>query len=248
MIREIAQSSQMGQILSGRPFFEGCIQTAYMCYRDHPSLARFYVVDKCAVLLLTGDSALLCGDVQNSEELSSFLHFSGVKRLKTDGVVPSGYNAQGLVLMQYSSEIEYLPPRGVELDINPNMRKLVNSPCLAYGNKSMDEFYSDACARRLRGLAEIWALSEHGEYVATAGVYSIQKNEVYIAAVGTEYECRGKGYASYLVWNLAERYTGRRVVLLCEDKMRVFYERLGFCKLSNIIQCKKETDNATTLF
>lgn len=238
MIREVSSLGQISGIISGRPYFESTMRTCYACYKDHPAIARFYKIDNCAVLMIMGKGAALCGEVTDLQELASFLRFSNVTSIKTDGAVPEGFVGEGVIIMQYHSTIDYLPPKGVELETSPNMRRLSQSPSMENVEFLPDDFYADACARKVRGLADIWAISQDGEYISTAGVYSLTKNEAYISAVTTHYASRDRGYASFLVYSLAERYSDRRVILLCNDKLQPFYEKLGFQRFSTILLCK----------
>lgn len=238
MIREVSSLGQISGIISGKPYFESIMRTCYACYKDHPAIARFYKIDNCAVLMIMGKSAVLCGQASDLQELASFLRFSNVTSVKTDGAVPEGFVGEGLIMLDYHSNIVYLPPKGVELEVNPNLRRLSQSPSMENIEFLPDDFYADACARKVRGLADIWAISLDGEYVSTAGVYSIIKDEAYISAVSTHFASRDRGYASFLVYSLAERYSDRRVILLCNDKMRTFYENLGFRRFSTILMCK----------
>lgn len=239
MIREVTSLGQMAGIISGKPYFENSIRTCYSCYKEHPTIARFYKIDNCAVLMIMGKGASLCGEVEDLQELAAFLRFLNVATIKTDGAVPTGYVGEGAILMEYESLIDYLPPKGVDVENLPNLRRLSQSPAMENIDLLPDDFYADACTRKVRGLADIWAISHEGEYVSTAGVYSLNKAEAYIAAVSTHFASRDRGYASFLVYSLAERYSDRHVILMCSDKLQAFYEKLGFKRFSTILICKE---------
>ena len=55
---------------------------------------------------------------------------------------------------------------------------------------SSDDFIAEACARRNRGLAHIFALEAPDGYAATAGVYALCAHESYLGGVVTREEYR----------------------------------------------------------
>ncbi|MEG0877160.1 MAG: GNAT family N-acetyltransferase [Oscillospiraceae bacterium] len=238
MIKQVQTPSLFNRILAQKPFFNVCMQASYQLYNSHPLLASFYTIDKTAAMSVTGHSALLCGSVKCKEELASFLNFCGVTRIKTDGYIPNGFAATGISLMLYSGGE---PPslNGGTLCEEPDLREVAKMLCNTGSEISEDNFYSDACMRRVRGMADVLAIKENGLLCSTAGVYAVSEQEAYIAAVMTKHECRGKGYASYLVAKLAQKYAEKRVILVCDADMCGFYEKLGFKEEKRLLSAKK---------
>lgn len=240
MITEVTQSTaaQFTARLGQTPFFAAAMGVTQATTQGRHKLAQFYLVGSTAALQLVGQNALLCGHVDDAEEMNSFLQFCGVARIKTDGFAPDGFAEEELLMMQYSGAEESLPlPQGMVLDTCPRMIPLSITPCLGDGTGvRADDFASDACARRNRAMAEIWALTQNGQYVSTAGIYAITPWEAYLAAVATHQDYQRRGAAGYLVQNLAKKYASRPVRLLCAANNVPFYTRCGFTPVGKVRQ------------
>ena len=235
MIARLGLGAQSGfaALLAQDPVIGGQIATALDCCGEKGERCGFYRIDTSAALLVQGGGALLCGRLTapQREELAAFLRFAGVRGVT--GRIPAlpGWRGQPItemLLMPGGSPPVPPLPEGVRLCTDPPLWPLREGGLLP-DTVDPDGWYAGACARRARGLAEIWTLEQAGRTVAAAGLYSLRGAPFggYLSGVFTLPEERGRGYASVLTAALA---AGRRVPvrLLCDPALEGFYRRLGF--------------------
>ena len=241
MIKQAKSAQEFLRAIGDKPYFRTVMGTSYALYHQHPAQTSFYCIDKSAAMCVTGHAAILCGEVKHPAEVCAFLHFCGIECVKTDGFVPEGFSARGIALMQYHPPLAPCPaalPAAPAFCVSaPDLRAVAQLISLASGAVCSDDFYSDACMRTARGLADIVAVQAHGTLLAAAGVYSLTEKEAYIAAVATHPAYRGNGYASALVGLLSQKYASRRVILECEIALCAFYARLGFQEEQRLLEC-----------
>lgn len=208
------------------------MEAAYNC-----SAAGCYLSENGA-LLLRGSSLLLCGDAPNTEELETFCAFAGVSELEGAPDLLPGFRRTHLLQMEYAEQSVPSQPQlsGAEIDEVPNLWQLASARLLQVPT---EDWYADACARRNRGLAEIYAVQAQGYYVATAGIYALRENAAYLTAVATDPAHRCRGFARALLDKLATFSTGRTLTLLCEPELRPFYERAGYRLRKEVNQDKR---------
>lgn len=90
-------------------------------------------------------------------------------------------------------------------------------------------FLSDVCARLNKGTASMIAAEENGSLRACAFALFEGEKSVLLGAVATSPEARGRGYASAIVSEIAERKSDKDVFLFCRnDSLADFYEKIGF--------------------
>ena len=56
-----------------------------------------------------------------------------------------------------------------------------------------DDFYSELCSKRSRGLARVWTLEREGNIICTVGAYALANGQAYMACGETVEALRGKG-------------------------------------------------------
>ena len=203
-------------------------------------------------LAVQGSRAILAGEA-DGEELDSFLTFLGVKRLKTSGQIPNGWNVtqqpQRFILPKDKTAISGKIPQQIQLDRLPSLQQVTE--LLAQGTtfagepqEVLDCFYSEACTLRNRGLAQIWAVRNPQGLVATAGAYGIWNKTAYLAAVETHLRYRGKGYGRAMVAALSNDLVeqGCLVELLCKPGSEDFYHALGFLQQGQGCYCAQNFD------
>lgn len=219
------------------PFFSSVMAASFAVNAGKNTGVRFFLADDAAALSVSGENALVCGEVRDAEELDSFLAFSGVRCVRSSHAVPSGFAREEIFLMTYTQPQTREFPSGMRLEEMPRMTKLGESMRYTDGTMSSDDFIAEACARRNRGLAHIFALEAPDGYAATAGVYALCAHEAYLGGVVTREEYRGRGCAGALVLYAANRYApGRAVRLICAPERRTFYESIGFSAGRDVMQ------------
>lgn len=96
-----------------------------------------------------------------------------------------------------------------------------------------DDFYSELCSKRSRGLARVWTLEREGEIVCTVGAYALADGQAYMACGETAEALRGRGIGGRLIVGMANALSaeGWMPVFLCSPERVHFYTRLGFERL-----------------
>ena len=96
-----------------------------------------------------------------------------------------------------------------------------------------DDFYSELCSKRSRGLARVWTLEREGEIVCTVGAYALADGQAYMACGATAEALRGRGIGGRLIVGMAHALSaeGWMPVFLCSPERVHFYTRLGFERL-----------------
>lgn len=220
-------------LLAADPLFGGRIATALASGRD--AAARTYFADAGAAVLLQGRGALLCGALTSAAagaELRAFLRFCGVGALAGRGAPPPGFAAAPPLAVMERPRQERMPPlwpplpAGCLLERSPSLWRLSSSGLVGAG-EAADGWFADTCARVNRGLARVFAISADGQYVSTAGLYSLQPDGAYLTAVATAPAFCGRGLAGALIAALC---AGRVVPvrLVCAPERINFYQHLGF--------------------
>ena len=96
-----------------------------------------------------------------------------------------------------------------------------------------DDFYSELCSKRSRGLARVWTLEREGNIICTVGAYALANGQAYMACGETVEALRGKGVGGRLIVEMANALAaeGWMPVFLCSPERVHFYTRLGFEKM-----------------
>lgn len=215
-------------VLRQHPFLGSRIRSAYICYGIHSPLAGFYFVGKSAAVAVLGNSALVAGQAE-PQELGLFLQLQGVNNVKTTGMQVEGYSPIPQYLMERKAGCtdgtqNRILPVGCDLHRNPDLWQLAHSGLLP----DAESYYGDALHRKNKGLADIAAVWCNGEYVSTAGLYSIQPEGGYITAVATKPSFQKQGLAGSLLSYFADKYRHKTLWLLCRPQLKPYYQHFGF--------------------
>ena len=226
-------------LLEQDPLFGGRIATALDCWEGKDAVCGFYQIDDTAALLVQGGGALLCGAVapEQAAELTAFLRFAGAGTLTARTPCLPGRQVQLAELCRPAGwwGMSFAPPIDVTIRPAPSLWALRQAGFFAQGDP--DGWYADACARSVRGLAEIWIAEQQGAPVATAGVYSLRDAPFggYLTAVETLPDWRGRGYALALVDALARKCgEDRPLRLICAPRLLPLYRAAGFEQIGTV--------------
>lgn len=90
-------------------------------------------------------------------------------------------------------------------------------------------FLSDVCSRLNKGTASMIAAEENGSLRACAFALFEGEKSVLLGAVATSPKARGRGYASAIVNEIANKKSDKDVFLFCRyDGLEAFYSKIGF--------------------
>ena len=189
-----------------------------------------------------GSTAWLAGHA-NPDELAGFLNFCGCEAVVLDEAgcpPPTGWKRAktlsvfGLPLGRQLPlpEADASLWQSLEKNTEPAAGKTAETLFPDRPGKR-DDFYSELCSKRSRGLARVWTLEREGEIVCTVGAYALADGQAYMACGETAEALRGRGIGGRLIVGMANALSaeGWMPVFLCSPERVHFYTRLGFEKL-----------------
>lgn len=223
----------------------GCmLETDWLLKNENAAMPwNVYFVGEAAAIRVSsqGGRGVLCGDVQNMDELETFLRFAGVQRLMAEQV-PDGWHVAGNKLLmarpaekaEHTAALPCCSPMedGLCLQRAAELSKVLEVLESTDGPLQPEEvrngFFADNAARRNHGLAAFYGVQLGEGLLSTGGMYAITSVEAHLACLETLPGMRRRGYAGYLVRSLCEDYAAHRISLFCADNMAGFYTRFGF--------------------
>ena len=189
-----------------------------------------------------GSTAWLAGHA-NPDELAGFLNFCGCEAVVLDGAgcpPPTGWKrAKTLSVFGLPPGRQLSLPeadaalwQSLEKNTEPVAGKTAEMLFPDRPGKR-DDFYSELCSKRSRGLARVWTLEREGEIVCTVGAYALADGQAYMACGETAEALRGRGIGGRLIVGMANALSaeGWMPVFLCSPERVHFYTRLGFERL-----------------
>lgn len=189
-----------------------------------------------------GRTAWLAGHA-NPDELAGFLNFCGCEAVVLDEAgcpPPTGWKRAKTLSVFGLPPGRQLPLPEADAALWQSLEK--NAEPAAGKTAEMlfhdrpgkrDDFYSELCSKRSRGLARVWTLEREGEIVCTVGAYALAEGQAYMACGETAETLRGRGIGGRLIVGMANALSaeGWMPVFLCSPERVHFYTRLGFERL-----------------
>ena len=106
-----------------------------------------------------------------------------------------------------------------------------------YDAARFEDWYVDMSHRVRHGTADIFLLAcgdtaETNTFVSAAAALSVTPHCVFLSAISTLPQYRGKHFAHTLIKFICDKYADKTIYLLCDDDKVPFYEKAGFFKES----------------
>ena len=189
-----------------------------------------------------GSTAWLAGHA-NPDELASFLHFCGCRAVVLDEAEcppPTGWARVKSHFVFGLAPGKQLPEPAVEETLWASLHFDPEPPAgpvaqMLFPDRPTrrDDFYSELCSKRSRGLARVWTLEREGNIICTVGAYALANGQAYMACGETVEALRGKGVGGRLIVEMTNALAaeGWMPVFLCSPERVHFYTRLGFEKM-----------------
>ena len=189
-----------------------------------------------------GSTAWLAGHA-NPDELAGFLNFCGCEAVVLDEAgcpPPTGWKRAKTLSVFGLPPGRQLPLPEADAALWQSLEK--NTEPAAGKTAEMlfpdrpgrrNDFYSELCSKRSRGLARVWTLEREGEIVCTVGAYALADGQAYMACGETAEALRVRGIGGRLIVGMANALSaeGWMPVFLCSPERVHFYTRLGFERL-----------------
>lgn len=126
----------------------------------------------------------------------------------------------------------------IENEDLPELYRLVAQNNPGYVAEDLSAWLVDFSHRTRHNTAHSVLLKAKGTYCATAAALSITEPAVFLGAISTNFDCRGRHYASSCIRFLTEKYKDRTIYLSCRPEKQAFYEKLGFSKVGSYAEKK----------
>lgn len=241
----IKKTYQFTDTDGGFPPFLSVIYTDFLFARGASDGVYIQEIDGERTLLfsLRGVTATICrlNAKADTQELSSFLEFQGIKNILSDFCFDDIYLEERTVL-KITPEYE---PLDSTVAITPlsslsDYERVFN---LLSRNGSFEAWYPLFSTKINKGFSCGVYMVENSVSVSCAVAPFVYENSGVIAGVFTDEKHRNKGYATRCVRSLLselQRKSIKEVYLWCEDKNIKFYENIGFSLYGKIYVKKEE--------
>ncbi len=216
--------------------YEGKIKVLYQAYGSDYDFCSFYKQDNSLIMSKLDrdfviksytedyDAGELAAYLKANRATSVFLSESVLRQLEPCITGEYLYNN----LMEYIGEYEEH-----ELDEKPKLDEVYS--ILKHGfNINYENWITDVSHRIRHGISKTVLYKN----ASTVTVLYDRDDIVFLTQVATLPECRGKGLATEMLREVSGRYSkmGKRVLLVCRDKMQSFYENVGYKRIDSAAQ------------
>ena len=239
-VKDVKRRTRFANACRGLPVLDALLPLDCALFRKSQPW-RFYAGPTLA-LELSGSTAWLAGHA-NPDELAGFLNFCGCEAVVLDEAgcpPPTGWKRAKTLSVFGLPPGRQLPLPEADAALWQSLEK--NTEPAAGKTAEMlfpdrpgkrDDFYSELCSKRSRGLARVWTLEREGEIVCTVGAYALADGQAYMACGETAEALRGRGIGGRLIVGMANALSaeGWMPVFLCSPERVHFYTRLGFEKM-----------------
>ena len=224
--------------------FGARVIAAYQSYYDMRE-CQFFVASggknatpTATISLVDGFAVLSANEGADWEELAAFLRMQPWARLQCGadvaGKLPFPIEWHSMMLRFVAPKKEFAHD-GIAVADDPGTVYDILVRCGLGANKHND-WMADLALRWRRGTAQSWMLNA----ASTGSAVAVTPGHVFIGALGTLPEHRGRGLAGRLISYICEQYPGREIWLSCREELQGFYESIGFERMGDMITLKKE--------
>lgn len=219
-------------------FLNQKLHCEYLAAKD-VNLNNFYCYENIN-LMLSGANLSCAGIVRENqkESLISFCSFMGVYFLESRQDNLCAFPKQTLSLMEYAGTAE----ENSEIIQDENIYGFAAFCARNFEDVSFDMVYSSFARKINKNLGHAYCLNKDGQTVSAAFACDYG-DSVYITFVSTAPDQREKGFAARVIRHIAAGSGGKKVVLMCEDRLKDYYTKLGFRHRHNIYLYKMRNDN-----
>ena len=216
--------------VKGLFFYGGRLEEVCNCYFNHPNIATFYTIDSYANMQILGKTATICGEIENVEEINSFINFMDIQEVYTnnDNLLIEGFKKTKLSIMAFCGQNTPPNEQYTVKEISP--LDLVGLWKNEYNKQDIDNMYSDLCMRKNYTGAKCFGIYKEDVLLSVAACVGHGTDELYLSFVYTDKAYRNNGTCKILLNTIAEKYSDKCTYLTCEKNLVSFYEKCEFQK------------------
>lgn len=196
------------------------IRSLFNAYGAGYDFCRFYRADDCYISVLD-NSAVICGEKCNAEELCGFLLVSGVSEVFCETAL-----AEKLYELPFSrNDVNLLLFGGESVEVTHREPTLSEAFGILKTSFAFDfePWYLDMSHRIRHGVSYLAA-----EGASCLCVQYDLNGEALLSQIATLPEYRNKGCAKRLIYSVCASLPQRKIYVLCEDELLAFYKKIGF--------------------
>lgn len=202
----------------------------YKCFKDR-DLSNFYMLGDIRLMVM-GENISVRGDITRPDldQILSFARFMGIYGLESrqDNLPVKSRNRFNLMEYRGADEAEQR-----NIVKNGSIYSFSQFCRANFTGSAFETIYSYFAGKVNRGLSDIYCLEEDGKIISAA-LATQYTSQIYITFVSTRAEKRGLGLASKVIKHILSQRGDKSVILMCEDELVPFYEKLEFCKMQDI--------------
>lgn len=234
MIKQIFTAEELENSLNNinPDIFSGKIKALAEGYGFSYPFLKFFLQDNTAVIAVYYGSAVICGAV--NEELVQFCIASGFSEILMPerGMNFGGINADSLNIMEYRGGVIAADIPSLSTD---TPYKEVFEILRDGFDINFDDWYTDTCHNVRHGISEVFTLENKA---AAQKMFTIDGISL-ISLVAVKKEYRGRDYGGRIIRSLSALLSrNSRVFVICEDKLKPFYEKNGYVHKGHCTQLK----------
>lgn len=183
-----------------------------------------------------GAVTVCAGEGADRDEIEEFLAVLGV----SDFTANFEKGRKNVMKLERGGDCKALPVTNCNCIENSNYKAFYDiiSECHDdYDAARFEDWYVDMSHRVRHGTADIFLLAcadaeGTNSFVSAAAALSVTPHCVFLSAISTLPQYRGRHFAHTLIRSVCGKYADRTVYLLCDDDKVPFYEKAGFHKES----------------
>ena len=225
------QLEQFEKNISGTSFLARKMKCEYLSNKE-VDLNNFYNLGECGVMLM-GENMSVCGrpTEEEWETVLFFCQFMGVYGLETEVDNLELNTKRTMHLMEFRGEGCEMAAEAVQ---NENIYGFSEFCCNNFPGTAFSTVYAYLARKVNKSISDIYYFTEDRKIISGAVATRYGGDEIYITFVSTARSHRNKGLSSRLIRHIVAANPGRRVILMCEDELVPFYEKLGFVNYDNV--------------
>ncbi len=214
--------------VQGVEYYSNRLCENFNLYFKYNNLAQFYLVENYSALQVMGDTAVFVGE--ETTQLSSFFSFNMVNQIfsNNQNLNLCGYDKEQLNVIVYDN-----PPQ--DLQYNPQFyidEIQVKDVISLWQNQKektqLEDAYSDLSMRRNHCNAKFFGGFIDNSLTCCVAVTCETETQVFFSFISTNKKFRNNGYAKQMLNLVAQKYKGKLIYLICNNKVEGFYHKCGF--------------------
>lgn len=217
--------------LQGQDFLNKKLTCEYLSDKG-TDLLNYYVMENNSFMIM-GENLSVCGKLcdEDVQQLMSFCSFMGIYNLECHQPNLPIKSVRSLTIMRYTAAESTQADNIIK---NENIYEFSKFCCNNFSDIAFDTVYSYMARKVNKGFSDLYYMTDDKKIVCGALATGYDSDTVYLTFISTHPDYRNKGLARKLVHHIASQNSQKTILLMCENQLEKFYEKLGFEKYDEI--------------